>query len=297
MTTKQLRESVAEAPVKTGNRWRVVVARPGQGSSGKYSAEVFRRDAHKMLPKGAQAFINHDESRNPKDMIGVYPDGGRFDEAEGVVVADLEVFSHWKEFVEEVGPHCGISLYAMGEIDEDGNVISFTEDRYNGADLVARPGLEGSGLAEKLYEAARLASEEPSAEPSAQERKEQEMDEKAIEAINALTAQVSALVSANTTKAEENAQVEANENAIKEAVDAYAAKVEAIEAARESLLPSQVQHLMAEAKAGKDVAPLIEQAKAVTAEAKQVLTESAGAGRTLGGGEIKSAADLGKVFG
>lgn len=286
MTTQTiLRESVTEPPVKRGNRWRVIVARPGKGSSGTYSAEVFRRDAHKIVPSGAQSYINHDPDRNPKDMIGFYPEAARWDEDAQAVVAEMEVFSHWEGFVSEVGPHCGISLYALGEIDEDGNVLSFMEDKFNGADLVARPGLEGSGLAEKLYEAAKQASvNKPGVEPSAQEGKDTEMDEKVLEAIAALQTDISALKSAQTAKAEENAQAEADEVAVKEAVAEYAAKVEAIEAARESLLPSQVKHLMAEAKDGREVAPLIETYKAQVVEAKEVLTaQESGAGRLMGG--------------
>src|SRR5690606_22263815 len=150
--TLHLKESTAEAPVKKGKRWRVIVARPGKGSSGTYSEELFRRDAHKIIAPGAQSFINHDSTRNPKDMIGIFPEAAYFDENEKAVVAELEVFSHWEKFVDEVGPHCGISLYALGEADEDGNVTAIVEDRLNGADLVSRPGLVGSGLAEKLYE-------------------------------------------------------------------------------------------------------------------------------------------------
>lgn len=296
MTTKQLRESVAEAPVKTGNRWRVVVARPGQGSSGKYSAEVFRRDAHKMLPKGAQAFINHDESRNPKDMIGVYPDGGRFDEAEGVVVADLEVFSHWKEFVEEVGPHCGISLYALGESDEDGNVTAIIEDRLNGADLVARPGLVGSGLAEKLYESAiaQVSEEKPSV-TAAQEERKLEMDEKDREAIAALTTAVQALVTDKQAAQVEAAQATADEKVVEERLDAYDAAVEAIEAAE---LPADAaKSLRAEARKGVDVAPLIEFAKAVKDGEAARIAEAADTTRDFGGRKVESATELGKVFG
>ena len=70
MNVKRIHESVAEAPVKSGNRWRVIVARPGVGSSGKYSEEVFKRDAAKIVPPNAQAYVNHDVKRDPREMIG-----------------------------------------------------------------------------------------------------------------------------------------------------------------------------------------------------------------------------------
>lgn len=282
MTQTILRESVMEAPVKKGNRWRVIVAKPGTGSSGKYSPEVLERDAQKMLPAGAQSFFTHDEKRDPRDMVGVYPEGGFWSKEDQAVVAELDVFEPWKSLVEQLAPHVGMSLYALGEKDDDDNVTQFFEDPYNGADIVSRPGLKGSGFDQKLYEEARAASEKPSAESSALIGKEtMEMDEKVIEALDRLTTQVSALVSASNAKVEEDAQRKADEDAVEKAVAERMASIEAIEAAREVLLPSQVKHLMAEAKTGKDIAPLIEAAKEVATEAKASV-ESGPTGRVFG---------------
>lgn len=289
MTTKiVLKESVAEAPVKKGNKWRVIVARPGRGSSANYSAEVLKRDAAKIVPAGAQAFINHDDKRNPKDMFGTYPNAAYWDEAEQAVVSEVKVFKHWVDFVEEVGPHCGMSLYAMGEIDDDENVVQFTEDTYNGADLVARPGLAGSGLAEKLYEAAKAASDKTSSELSEQGRKEIRMDEKDIAAIGKVVAEavagaVAPLVSANTAKVEQEAQAKVNEDAVAEALKNIQSSVDAVEAERENLSTKQVESLRAKAFAGEDVTDAITEAKetraAILAEAE---TDSGSEGRLLG---------------
>lgn len=294
--TKQLaiRESVTEAPVKNGNRWRVIVARPGQGSSGFYSEDVFRRDASKIIAPGGQAFINHDDSRNPKDMLGTYPDGSFWSEEDKAVVSELEVFSHWKEFVEEVGPHCGISLYALGESDEDGNVTAIIEDRLNGADLVARPGLVGSGLAEKLYESAIAGSEEPGV-TAAQEERKLEMEKDVQDAFDALRAQIALLVTEKQTAQEAAAQATADEKVVEERLDAYDAAVEAIDAAE---LPADAaKSLRAEARKGTDIAPLIEFAKAVKEGAEQRIVEAAEQGRDFGTRKVESATDLGKVFG
>lgn len=284
MTTQlAIRESVTEAPVKKGNRWRVIVARPGKGSSGTYSEEMFRRDAHKLIAPGGQAFINHDDSRNPKDMLGVYPEGSFWSEEDMAVVSELDVFSHWKEFVEEVGPHCGVSLYALGESDEDGNVTAIIEDRLNGADLVARPGLVGSGLAEKLYESAIAGSEKPSV-TAAQEERKLEMDEKDREAIAALTTAVQALVTDKQAAQAEAAQADADEKVVEERLDAYDAAVEAIEAAE---LPADAaKSLRAEARKGVDVAPLIEFAKTVAEGAVTRVTEAQESGRDFGGDKV-----------
>lgn len=283
MTEKILRESVAEAPVKRGSRWRVIVARPGQGSSGYYSEDLFRRDAAKIIAPGGQAFIGHDSERSVKDLIGVYPEGAFWSEEDKAVVSELEVFSHWREFVEEVGPHVGMSLYALGEQDDEGNVTAIHEDAYNGCDLVARPGLVGSGIAEKLYESARQNSQ--TSVTVAETRKEDNMQEMAdvVKALEALTAQVTALVTARNEEAEQAAQHEADASAVEAAVSAYDAAVKAIDEA--DLLEPQVEALRAAAKRGEDVAPLIEQAKGIKEAAVQAarVTENA-PGREFGSG-------------
>lgn len=302
MTELLLRESVTEAPIKKGNRWRVIVAKPGKGSSGTYSEAMLRRDAHKIIAPGGQAFINHDDSRNPKDMIGVYPEGSFWSEEDVAVVSELDVFSHWKQFVEEVGPHCGISLYAMGEADEDKNVTAIIEDRLNGADLVSRPGLVGSGLAEKLYESAIAQSPlTPSTAPVEDHRKETPKMAYSEEQVTALVAAVEALVSAQTAKVEKAVEADVIENAVKEARKAVRAQFEAIEAA--DVFDTQKAELLEAAEAGEDVSGRIEKAVKIKTEAleaakaaeAEVLHE--GAGRVFGERKFESATDLGKVFG
>jgi hypothetical protein len=65
---------------------------------------------------------------------------------------------HWKEFVEAVAPHTGLSIYAMGEgeYNENGELVveSLTPHTQNSVDLVSYAGRPGSKLADKLYEAA-----------------------------------------------------------------------------------------------------------------------------------------------
>lgn len=294
--TLHLKESTAEAPVKKGKRWRVIVARPGVGSSGTYSEELFRRDAHKIIAPGAQSFINHDSTRNPKDMIGIFPEAAYFDEGEKAVVAELEVFSHWEKFVDEVGPHCGISLYALGEADEDGNVTAIVEDRLNGADLVSRPGLVGSGLAEKLYESAVSHSEE---KPSVTVAQESNGDELMEEKLDKLIDLMSSLVAEKKTEDSAKAQVEADEAVAEARVESFAAAVKAVDEA--DLFDSQRETILEAAKKGADVSALIESAKTVKAEALEAVKESAEqdgtVGVVLGARKVESATDLGKVFG
>jgi hypothetical protein len=159
---KLLSESSNGTLTKNGKRWKATLAVPGQGSSGFYSENVLKEFGPQALAAGAKAFIDHDSTRSPKDMIGVYPDGAWWDEETGSLVGELEVFPHWSDFVEAVGPHAGLSIYMMGETDSDGNVTALIPDQMNGVDLVSYPGLPGSGLIEKLYESAKakLATED-----------------------------------------------------------------------------------------------------------------------------------------
>lgn len=154
---KLLAESSSSTLTKNGKRWKATLAVPGMGSSGFYSEEVLKEYGPLALAPGAKAFIDHDSTRSPKDMIGVYPDGAWWDEETGTLVGELEVFPHWSDFVEAVGPHAGLSIYMMGETDSDGNVTALIPDQMNGVDLVSYPGLAGSGLVEKLYESAKAA--------------------------------------------------------------------------------------------------------------------------------------------
>ena len=267
MSKVNLRETVAEAPVKKGDRYRVIIARPGQGSSGIYSEELFRRDAEKLIPKGAQSFINHGE-RDPEKMIGVFPDGGYFDEEEKAVVGDLQVFEHWKAWVAEVFPYVGVSLYALGNADDAGNVTEILEDPYNGADIVARPGLRGSQI-DKLYESALAHSDENPTVTVAEETNGVKMEEKLDKLIDLMTS----LVADKKTEDSAKAQVEADEAVAAARVESFAAAVKAVDEA--DLFDSQRESILESAKAGVDVAPLIESAKTVKAEALAALAESA----------------------
>lgn len=175
-------------------------------------------------------------------------------------------------------------------------MTAIIEDRLNGADLVARPGLVGSGLAEKLYESAiaQVSEEKPSV-TAAQEERKLEMDEKDREAIAALTTAVQALVTDKQAAQVEAAQATADEKVVEERLDAYDAAVEAIEAAE---LPADAaKSLRAEARKGADVAKLIEFAKAVKDGEAARIAEAADTTRDFGGRKVESATELGKVFG
>ena len=157
----QLYTESSSAPQKVGNRWRAVLITPGKGSSGIYTEETLRNFGPKAFTKGTHSYVDHprseEEVRSPKNLIGVLAEDARYEEGVGLV-AELEIMPHWKEFVEAVAPHTGLSIYAMGEgnYNDDGEVVveSLVPHTQNSVDLVSYPGRPGSKLADKLYEAA-----------------------------------------------------------------------------------------------------------------------------------------------
>lgn len=157
----QLLTESSSAPQKVGNRWRAVLITPGKGSSGIYTEETLRKSGPTAFKKGTHSYVDHprDEAdiRSPKNLIGVLAEDARYEEGVGLV-AELDIMPHWKEFVEAVAPHTGLSIYAMGEggYNDAGEIVveSLVPHTQNSVDLVSYPGRPGSKLADKLYEAA-----------------------------------------------------------------------------------------------------------------------------------------------
>lgn len=152
----------AVAPIKTeGGNWRAVLITPGKGSSGIYTESMLKEHGPIAFPKGTHSYIDHPvkegEVRSPKNLMGVLAEDAHYEEGVGLV-AELQVMPHWKEFVEAVAPHTGLSIYAMGDgsYNADGELVveSLTPHIQNSVDLVSYAGRPGSGLAEKLYESA-----------------------------------------------------------------------------------------------------------------------------------------------
>lgn len=157
----QLLTESGSAPVKHGNRWRAVLITPGKGSSGVYTEGMLRTFGPKAFPKGTHSYVDHPaqegEVRSPRNLIGVLAEDAKFEPGVGLV-AELDVMPHWKEFVEAVAPHTGLSIYAMGDgkYNDEGEMVieSLVPHVQNSVDLVSYPGRPGSKLATKLYEAA-----------------------------------------------------------------------------------------------------------------------------------------------
>lgn len=253
-------------PVATGTpgRWRATFLTPGQGSSGKYDSEMIREHGPKAIRKGAKCFVTHNRLPNgepdPFAMWGFIAEDPIVSES-GALSGEIEVLPSWREKVEEVAPHTALSVYVMGDVDEDGNVTALHEDAQNGVDLVVYPGRPGSGLVEKLYESMK-ASAAPVAENGSPTgaadvtERENKMDEAKIQALfeAALKPVSDKLVELETTL---NAVKTLSESAAAERTqieDAFEVADEVSKAVLEAKLPEEGRQRVIEAvKTGKAV--------------------------------------------
>lgn len=270
MTAQLLRESGGSLRAREG-KWSATLLTPGQGSSGFYSEEMLSEFGPKAFRKGTKLWFGHpkdDEGpgdRDPRDQWGVLDEDATYEPGEGVV-GKIRLLPHWKDVVESLGDQASLSIYAMGESDEDGNITALVEHVTNSIDIVSYPGREGSGLKKKL-EAARAAFKPAST--SAPEHTQEEHMEKVLEAIKALSDRFDAFLAEQKEAAEKAAQAEADAKAAQEkvgdAVEAAVARVEAVKAAK--LLASLEAPLVEAAKRGEDVTEGLEAAKKVMEEA------------------------------
>jgi hypothetical protein len=324
-TTKHLFEAatlVSESASEDGT-WVVQLIAEGKGSSGTYPATLLENHHHAF--DGVLSFKNHPqwfegpETRDFTMLAGqvigeTWVDTNK--QGKRAIFANYLPDPEYKDKLARYRDKLGLSIYIEGSGYDDEETGEFMvdwfnpEDPYASVDVVIAPGARGK-LTEAMKQTySRNRENEPGAEASAQEpherklRMEKEIQE-ALEKVNSTLASVAetltALASEKQAKESEKAQAEADEAAVKERVANVTANLDAIEAARADLLPSQVESLRAEAKAGTDVTARIEEAKTIAKEAREAFEgkqeESASTGRTFGDRKVESAVDLGKVFG
>lgn len=314
MKTKHLLEAASLAATKPAadGSWAVRLISEGKGSSGVYTRELLENyyDAFDDV----LSFLNHPSGspteRNFTEIAGRIKKGSvRFVEEEdgtGAIYGDYLPDPQYAEKLERYKDKLGLSIFITGGgyVEEDtGDFIveSFDrEDPFRSVDIVHAPGARGRFLesVREIY-SARSESEEPTVTVAEDERNKMELEEKVDKALELLAG----LVSDKAAKAAEAAQVTADEEAAKVAAEGavahYSAAVKAVDAAE--LFESQREIILAQAAKGEDVSALIESAVKVKDEAVKAVTEQAtqgGAdGVVLGGRQVESATELGKVFG
>ena len=279
MTTLLTESAVAPTKTDSGN-WRATLITPGKGSSGIYTESMLKEHGPLAFPKGTHSYIDHPvaegEVRSPKNLMGVLAEDAHYVDGVGLV-AELQVMPHWKEFVEAVAPHTGLSIYAMGEgnRNEEGDIVveSLIPHTQNSVDLVSYAGRPGSGLAEKLYESAlaAFASTEGAAAtvetetPMEEGNPNMEEIKAMLEEMNAKFAALAETLTAPEEPTEEVEEIDVN--AVAEAV---------AEAMVASNLPEVSRKAVYESlRNGGDVAEAIEAQRAFVESVKSHLAESA----------------------
>ena len=290
MARKLLHESTSTALERKGNVWEAVILTPGKGSSGTYSEDMIAEDISGAFPAGTKHWFNHPTEdkpdRDPRDQWGVSVQAAESEPGVGGKTR-IKILEHWRPVVEALAEEgqADLSVWVMGETDDDGNVIHLFPDRQNSVDLVGYPGRPGSALTTKLLESARAGAETQPPAASAEDQRKKENMEKWEQAIADISTKLDASIAESkaAVKAAEDAKIKAEADAqaavdtvdakVKEALESYKEKADKIEAAE--LLEPQKESLLKVAAAGGDITEPLAEAVKVVAAAK-ALAESSG---------------------
>ena len=310
MTRKYVQESVKLAPKSADGTYPIVIITEGEGSSGIYGGHLFEEGASEHVFENVPSFLDHPIDPAKPHLRSVNSIGGRVsdvhvgeDDGRAALLGNFKPRKEYAEFVEEFADVLGISIFcgADGDVMEDGRlaVESFDgTDPYRSVDIVVAAGRGGRfkraeeslrviesslGLAESNKPGATAAPGEKERNMEIKELAERfDAFAKTLEPVVAFVAEQKAAADAAVAEAEAKAAAATEEKDA--AIESYSTAVKAVSEAE--LLPSQKDEILAAAKAGKDIAPLLESAKKVIAEAKElngapvgfVITESAAGG-------------------
>jgi hypothetical protein len=181
---------LVERAVRRDGTVPIRIIAPGWGSSGYYSPDVLERDAG-AFAAGTQMFWDHplpsEEADRPerslRDLAGKLVTDARWDPAGPAgpgLYAEAQVFGPYREAVEELAPHIGVSIRALGRAREGeaegrrGKIIeAITAGR--SVDFVTVPGAGGRVC--QLFESARARASKPPAEGDVTETEAQALRE------------------------------------------------------------------------------------------------------------------------
>lgn len=155
---------LVERAVREDGTVKLRLIQPGWGSSGYYSKKVLQRDVPKIFPQGTMMFWDHpteaEESQRPegslKDLAGVLVSAPKW-QGDGMY-AEAKVFGQYRDVLEELAPHIGVSIRALGRSkpgSAEGRKGPIIEEIAVGrsVDFVTSPG--AGGRVAELFEAAR----------------------------------------------------------------------------------------------------------------------------------------------
>lgn len=173
---------LVEKSIRRDGTVPIKVIQPGWGSSGYYDAKVLERDGPKAFPKGTKMYWNHptltEEAERPerdlRDLAAETVSDARFvkDGPAGPgLYADAKVLGGYKESVEDLAPHIGVSIRTQGLAKagtvegRSGPVVEslMASTPQTSIDFVTTAGAGGQVL--QLFEAARGGRALPAPQP------------------------------------------------------------------------------------------------------------------------------------
>lgn len=289
---------------------------PGWGSSGFYPAEVLERDGPAIFKPGMKMFWNHptlaEEADRPegdlRHLAAALTSGARW-EPSGVagpgLYADAKVFAPFRDAVNELAPHIGVSIRAAGrsvrgEVEGRKGPIIQQIVAARSVDFVTEPGAGGRIV--EIFEAAGSGPVAPmaSTDNGALSAQEEDMDEEMRAQLDEALRQIEELTAQNARLQEALLLREAREFAAE-----YLASASVPDVTRRRLLESLAAHPpIVEGRLDRDAfGQTISQA---VAQEMQYLSEAAGygSGRIAGmgaqgtdqAGEADTAKRLGESF-
>lgn len=160
---------LVEKAVRRDSTVPVKLIQPGWGTSGYYGAEMLERDGPKVFTKGTKMYWDHptaaEEAARPerslRDLAAELVGDARW-EPKGAagpgLYADAKVFRGFRESVDELAPHIGVSIRAMGkgkpgEVEGRKGPVIESIVAAKSVDFVTAPGAGGQVLS--LFESAR----------------------------------------------------------------------------------------------------------------------------------------------
>lgn len=180
-----------ERSVRRDGTVPIKVIKPGRGSSGIYKAETLMRDAGKFA-KGTKMFWDHptitEANERPEGSLdklaGVFVSDARWEDngKDGPgIYADVQPIGKYKEALEELAPHIGVSIRATGrgkyeKVENENVPVIESIDKVHSVDFVTAAGAGGKIL--QLFEAANTRSDR--AAPNDAHLEVTHMDEKEV---------------------------------------------------------------------------------------------------------------------
>lgn len=170
----------AATPAEGPGRLAVQIINPGWGSSGYYSQDVLEAAGRdRVFPAGTHMYINHPTAqenyerpeRDLNTLAGTLTEDAHWDGEK--LVAEVAVFSKWREAVAEMADVIGVSIRASAEVEEGGEaegrkgriITRLVEG--TSVDFVTKAGRGGKIL--QVFESARANA----TEATANDRREQ----------------------------------------------------------------------------------------------------------------------------